>query len=226
MMLAHAPQGSLFIGIDRDSDNLTSAEKRLGHSGDGVEKFFCHDSFVHIDDILTRVHATEVDFALYDLGVSSAHYDDGDRGFSIRSDAPLDMRFDRTGGKTARDLIMNMSEYELRDIMVRYADEKKAFFIARAIVESRKQQDIKTTFDLIEIIHSSSYDPNSVKRVFQALRIAVNDEFGHIETSLEKMIDRLSIGGILAVITFHSIEDRLVKSIFSRYLTPQIDEVT
>ena len=96
MMLSHAPHGSLFIGIDRDSDNLIAAEKRLEHSGDGVEKFFCHDSFAHIDGILTRSRSTRVDFALYDLGVSSAHYDDGDRGFSIRSDAPLDMRFDRS----------------------------------------------------------------------------------------------------------------------------------
>ena len=113
--------------------------------------------------------------------MSSAHYDDGKRGFSIRYDAPLDMRFDRTQGHTARDLIMTLSEYDLRTLLFRYADEKKAVHIARSIIESRKIKSIDTTFELLEIIKNASYDDNSPKRVFQALRIAVNHEFEHIE---------------------------------------------
>lgn len=126
--------------------------------------------------------------------MSSAHYDDGDRGFSIRYDAPLDMRFDRTQGNTARDLVMNLSEKELCELMWRYADEKKAIHIARAIVAERKNQSIDTTFQLLEIIKKASYDDHSPKRVFQALRIAVNAEFEHVETSIKKAIDHLSIG--------------------------------
>lgn len=126
--------------------------------------------------------------------MSSAHYDDGIRGFSLRFDAPLDMRFDRSKGHTAHDLVMTLSEYELRDLMFRYADEKKAVHIARAIVETRKTQSIDTTFDLVEIIGKASYDDHSPKRVFQALRIAVNREFEHIEISIKKAIDILSIG--------------------------------
>lgn len=158
--------------------------------------------------------------------MSSAHYDDGDRGFSIRFDAPLDMRFDRTTGKTAQDLIMTLSELELRELMWRYADEKKAIHIARAIVETRKTKSIDTTFDLVEIIGKASYDDHSPKRVFQALRIAVNAEFEHIETSIKKSIDRLSIGGQIAIISFHSIEDRIVKNLLTPYLMGTIDDLT
>ena len=104
------------------------------------------------------------------------------------------MRFDRTQGRTARDLVMSLSEYELRDLMFRYADEKKAVHIARAIVEERKNKSINTTFDLLQIIKASSYDDHSPKRVFQALRIAVNAEFEHIEISIKKSIEKLSIG--------------------------------
>lgn len=103
------------------------------------------------------------------------------------------MRFDRTQGRTARDIVMSLSEYELRDIMFRYADEKKAVHIARAIVETRKTKSIDTTFDLVEVIGKASYDDHSPKRVFQALRIAVNAEFEHIEISIKKAIDRLAI---------------------------------
>jgi len=136
------------------------------------------------------------------------------------------MRFDRTQGRTARDLVMTLSEYELRDLMFRYADEKKAVHIARAIVETRKTQSIDTTFSLVDIIRKASYDDHSPKRVFQALRIAVNEEFEHIENSIKKSIDRLSIGGKIAIISFHSIEDRIVKNILTPYLTGTIDDYT
>ena len=184
----------MFIGIDRDQDNLILAKTNLDLVRSDVSMHLVHRSFADIDLILEELNISHIDFILYDLGVSSAHYDDGDRGFSIRFDAPLDMRFDRTTGRTARDLVMSMSEYELRDLMFRYADEKKAVHIARAIVEKRKTQSIDTTFDLLEIIREASYDDHSPKRVFQALRIAVNHEFEHIESSIQSAIKKLSIG--------------------------------
>ena len=158
--------------------------------------------------------------------MSSPHYDDGVRGFSVRFDGPLDMRFDRTTGRTAEDLVMLLPERELMQIFIRYADEKKALFIARAICERRKTEKIDTTFKLLRIIEDASFDAKSAPRVFQALRIAVNDEFGHIERSLVEVLRRLRVGGKIAVITFHSIEDRLVKSIFSEYTQDVIDDFT
>jgi len=158
--------------------------------------------------------------------VSSAHYDDADRGFSVRFDGPLDMRFDRTTGQTAEDLVMRLGERELMQMFMRYADEKKALFIARAICDKRKTEKIDTTSRLVKIIEDASFDPKSVPRVFQALRIAVNDEFGHIERSLAQAFRRLRVGGKIAVITFHSIEDRLVKNIFSEYTQDVIDDFT
>ncbi len=224
MLASHMWPSDLLIAIDRDRDNLDIARTHLSDVDCRLD--LVHSSFADIDIILDDRWILEIDFVLYDLGVSSAHYDDGDRGFSIRYDAPLDMRFDRTIGRTARDLVMTASEYELRDLMWRYADEKKSVHIARAIVESRKAKSIDTTFDLLEIIRESSYDKDSPKRVFQALRIAVNAEFEHIEHSIKKSIDRLSIGGQIAIITFHSIEDRIVKNLLAPYLTPTIDELT
>ncbi len=224
MFISHMESWDTFIGIDRDKDNLQLARSKIQDPKCRVN--LVHSSFSEIETIIENWESHSIDFILYDLWVSSAHYDDGDRGFSIRYDAPLDMRFDRTQGRTARDLVMMLSEYELRDLMFRYADEKKAVHIARAIVETRKTKSIDTTFDLVEIIGKASYDDHSPKRVFQALRIAVNAEFEHIETSIKKSIDLLNIGGQIAVITFHSIEDRIVKNIFAPYLIGTIDDYT
>lgn len=136
------------------------------------------------------------------------------------------MRFDRTTGKTAEDLVHSLSERELMHLFIRYADEKKALFIAQAIVKARETMRIDTTDKLQAIVKAASFDPKSSLRVFQALRIAVNEEFEHIEISLRATIDHLKIGGKIAVITFHSIEDRVVKNLFAEYLTGTIDDIT
>lgn len=229
MFVSHMSPGDVFVGFDRDWDNLDIARdnlKQIQDTQSDIQIELIHSSFADIDTVLDAKWIGNIDFILYDLGVSSAHYDEGTRGFSIRYDAPLDMRFDRTTGRTARDLVMTASEYELRDLMFRYADEKKSVHIARAIVEARKTKSIDTTYDLLEIIRGSSYDKDSPKRVFQALRIAVNAEFEHIEISIKKAIDRLSISWQIAIISFHSIEDRIVKSLVTPYLTGTIDDFT
>lgn len=224
MLLENLEKNGKVIGIDRDAANISLAcEKLKNFSENHISE---HSSFALLDEILDKNHFPHIDFILYDLGVSSAHYDDAERGFSTRFDGPLDMRFNRTTGRTARDIVMNESEEFLRKIFFDYADEKKAIFIARAIVETRKTLEIDTTFKLLEIIEKASFDKKSPIRVFQALRIAVNNEFNHIARSLEQAVKNLRIGGKIAVITFHSIEDRIVKKFFTPFLEGEIDDVT
>ncbi len=198
------------IVIDRDSANLEKAKMIL--SDPRVTAI--HSSFAHLHTLLEREKILKIDGILYDLGVSSIHYDEAERGFSIRENGPLDMRFDQMSTlPTAEDLIHTWGERELYRAFVDYADEPKALFIARAIVEQRTKKRIRTTAELTEIISTSSFDPKSPLRVFQAIRIAVNGEFEHIRDSLPQAIESLRPGGRLCVITFHSIEDRLVKNI-------------
>ena len=136
------------------------------------------------------------------------------------------MRFDRTHGKTAADLVMMLEDRELVRIFSLYGEEKKAWFIVNTIMKERKENTIDTTAKLLTLIANSSYDPKSPIRVFQALRIAVNEEFSHIEDSLPLALDLLSPGGLIAVITFHSLEDRLVKHTFEPFLSDVIDDIT
>jgi 16S rRNA (cytosine1402-N4)-methyltransferase len=225
-MLQHMSDGSRLIWFDRDQENLHDAQVRIESAGYGSIFHWIHASFEDIDRVLDQYNYQEIDFALYDLGVSSAHYDDGTRGFSLRFDGPLDMRFDRSTWCTAEDVVMKTPERELMQIFTRYADEKKSMFIAKAICEKRKSEKIDSTAKLLRIIEEASFDPKSPARVFQALRIVANDEFWHIERSLSQVLRRLRIGWKIAVITFHSIEDRLVKNIFSEYTHDIIDEFT
>lgn len=136
------------------------------------------------------------------------------------------MRFDRSHGRTARDLIMSLDAKALARIFSLYGEEKKSWFIAQAIVKARTIESIDTTAQLLRIIETSSFDPKSPVRVFQAIRIALNEEFENIESSLWQALSLLSVGGKIFVITFHSLEDRLVKNIFAPYLEDKIDEVT
>ena len=226
MLANELQEGDIFLGMDRDEENLLLAKEYLQwvHFPSIVHPL--HSSFSFLSDMLKEQKITEIDFILYDLGVSSVHYDRADRGFSFRFDGPLDMRFDRSWGLTVTELLMKTDARELARIFTLYGEEKKSWFIAQAIEKQRKIEPIDTTFKLLEIIDNASFDPKSPTRVFQSLRIALNEEFEHIETSLKQALDHLAIGGKILVITFHSLEDRLVKNIFAPYLADTIDEIT
>lgn len=223
----------IFIGFDLDNDNLSSArkiiEKKIGELAkqSRIIIHYVHANFRDIKIKLEELGIDNVTAVCYDLWVSSAHFDDADRGFSFRFTGKLDMRFDREGnGKTAYDLINHENEKELIEILRNYGEEPKARFIAEAIVKARKVKPLETTEELTKLIEESSYDPKSVVRSFQGIRIAVNDEFESIEISLRDVVNLLSKWGRCSVITFHSLEDRLVKQVFARYLQAERDEFT
>ncbi len=191
MLLENIEESGRVIGIDRDEANILLAKENLKNFSHHIAE---HSSFADLEKILEKNNFPHLDFIMYDLGVSSAHYDDAERGFSVRFNGPLDMRFDRNKGKTAEDIVMTWPEEDLRKIFFDYADEKKSIFIARAIVKARENMQIDTTEKLYQIISEASFDKKSPLRVFQALRIAVNNEFDHIIDSLEQAIDLLRIG--------------------------------
>jgi 16S rRNA (cytosine1402-N4)-methyltransferase len=226
MMARELSQDDIFVWFDRDSENLALAREYLESVWVQSHIHYIHSSFAFLEEKLSEKHIDSIDFILYDLGVSSVHYDVAERGFSFRFDWPLDMRFDRSRERTVTDLLMTLDAPELARIFTLYGEEKKSWFIAQAIVKARKIETIDTTFKLLKIIEESSFDQKSPVRVFQALRIALNEEFENIESSLKQALELLSVGGKILVITFHSLEDRLVKNIFAPYLEDTINEVT
>ena len=177
-----------------------------------------HANFDEIDAILDGLGLAGADGMLFDLGVSSPQLDNGARGFSYMADAPLDMRMDRGQALTAADVVNTWSQEELRRILWQYGEERYAPQIAAAIVRRRGDKPIQTTLELVEVIKSAmpakalKEKQHPAKRSFQAVRIAVNDELGSVERMLRRAVPRLNKGGRLAVITFHSLEDRIVKS--------------
>jgi 16S rRNA (cytosine1402-N4)-methyltransferase len=208
-----------FIAIDRDPTVRPYFEGFRRHSGVQA-RFLRGEASVVLDQLAENgVHA---DAILLDLGVSSMQIDRPERGFSYAVDAPLDMRMDQTAELSAADLVNDESERELATIFRRYGEERYAKQIARAIGRRRKQQPIERTGELVEIIRSAIPAParfgdgHPAKRVFQALRIAVNDELGELEEALPAALEMLRPGGRLAVIAFHSLEDRIVKRFFQR----------
>ncbi len=209
------------ICVDRDQAALDAARERLAPWMDKVT--LVHSTFDRIDEILTRLGLSGVDGMLFDLGVSSPQLDDGSRGFSYKMDAPLDMRMDREEGLTAADVVNTWSQEELRRVLYQYGEEKYAPQIAAAIVRRREERPISTTLELVEIIKSAMpakalrEKQHPAKRTFQAIRIAVNDELGCLERMLRRAVPRLNPGGRLAVITFHSLEDRIVKNSLAEY---------
>lgn len=203
------------IGIDRDETAIAAAQERLADYADRVT--LVHSNFDRIGDILAELHIDGADGMLFDLGVSSPQLDDAERGFSYMHDAPLDMRMDRSAYLTAREVVNGWSYEELRRILFEYGEERYAPAIARRIVQTREQRPIETTLELVEVIKSAMppaalrEKQHPAKRSFQAIRIAVNDELGELPPMLRAAEKNLKPGGRLAVITFHSLEDRIVK---------------
>ena len=204
------------ICVDRDQAALDAARERLAPWMDKVE--LVHSNFDQVDRILDSLSLPGADGMLFDLGVSSPQLDDGTRGFSYMSDAPLDMRMDRGEGLTAADVVNTWPREELQRIISQYGEERYSLQIAGAIVRRREDKPIETTLELVEVIKSAMpgkalrEKQHPAKRTFQAIRIAVNDELSSVERMLRRAVPRLNRGGRLAVITFHSLEDRIVKT--------------
>ena len=209
------------ICVDRDQAALDAAEARLAGWMDKVT--LVHSNFDRVADILNELGLRGADGMLFDLGVSSPQLDDASRGFSYMADAPLDMRMDRSEGLTAADVVNTWPQEELRRILQQYGEERYAPSIAAAIVRRRQERPIATTLELVEVIKSGmpakalKEKQHPAKRSFQAIRIAVNDELASVDRMLQGAVPRLNRGGRLAVITFHSLEDRIVKNALAQF---------
>ena len=209
------------ICIDRDQAALDAAPERLAGLMDKVT--LVHGNFGDVAVILNDLGVPAADGMLFDLGVSSPQLDDGSRGFSYLQDAPLDMRMDQSASLTAGDVVNGWGQEELRRILWQYGEERYAGPIAAAICRAREQAPIRTTLELAELIRQAMpakarrEKQHPAKRSFQAIRIAVNDELGEVERMLDSALDLLSAGGRLAVISFHSLEDRLVKTAYAQW---------
>lgn len=209
-------EGGRLIGVDRDRTALAAAKERLAPYADRVT--LVHSNFAEIDAILDSLGIPAVDGMLFDLGVSSPQLDDASRGFSYMADAPLDMRMDKDDVLTAGEVVNAWPQGELRRILYDYGEERYAPQIAAAICRAREKAPIETTLEMVDIIRSAMpaqalrEKQHPAKRSFQAIRIAVNDELGAVSRMMQAAVGRLNPGGRLAVITFHSLEDRIVKS--------------
>ena len=209
-------EGGRLIGVDRDRTALAAAKERLAPYADRVT--LVHSNFAEIDAILDSLGIPAVNGMLFDLGVSSPQLDDASRGFSYMADAPLDMRMDKDDALTAGEVVNTWPQGELRRILYDYGEERYAPQIAAAICRAREKAPVETTLELVDIIRSAMpaqalrEKQHPAKRSFQAIRIAVNDELGAVSRMMQAAVGRLNPGGRLAVITFHSLEDRIVKS--------------
>ncbi len=211
-------EGGRLIGIDRDMTAIGAASKRLSEYGDKVT--VVHNNFANIKQVLNELKIDKIDGAILDLGVSSPQLDTAERGFSYNMDARLDMRMNRDDNLSAYEVVNQYSEAELSRIIFDYGEERFARQIAKGIVNARENGDIETTFQLTEIIKASIpakarfADKHPAKRSFQAIRIEVNNELGILENAIRDFVEVLKPGGVLSIITFHSLEDRIVKQTF------------
>ena len=218
--------GGRLIGIDQDQDAIAAASERLAPFGDRA--LIVRSNYRQIQDVLEGLQIGRVDGIYLDLGVSSYQLDTAERGFSYREDAPLDMRMDRRNTQTAADLVNGCDESELYRIIRDYGEEKFAKNIAKHIVKARQEKPIKTTGELTEIIKAAipakmrATGGHPAKRTFQAIRIALNHELEVLDQSIDTMIQLLNPGGRLSIITFHSLEDRIVKNRFRENENPCI----
>ncbi|MEE9367859.1 MAG: 16S rRNA (cytosine(1402)-N(4))-methyltransferase RsmH [Pontiella sp.] len=214
--------GGVLLGFDRDIDAIDRVSEKLKTAA-GKRVELIHDNYANMAEQLDRRGIRKVNGLLLDLGVSSFQLDIADRGFSFMKDAPLDMRMDQTQGQTAGELVNTASEQELADLIYRYGEDRASRRIARAIVEARTKVEIETTAQLAGIVERAKGGRRGKKthpatQTFQALRMAVNDELAGIEKVLETMIERVAEGGRIVVLTFHSLEDRMVKQFFNRHV--------
>lgn len=206
------------IAIDQDPDAIQVLNERIGDLGNVT---IVHNNFVNIKQILNQLNVDKIDGMLLDLGVSSFQLDTADRGFSFHKDAPLDMRMSKSG-MSAKDVVNTYSEEALVDILFKYGEEKFARRIAKNIVLAREEKEIETTFELVDIIKASypqkaMRDSHPARKTFQAIRIEVNGELDKLSDTLDDAFDCLNSGGRLAIITFHSLEDRMVKEKFASW---------
>lgn len=218
-ILKRVKKGHLFA-FDQDNDAIKASTSKLKSISDNFT--IIKSNFVHMKERLLELGVTEVDGILFDLGVSSPQLDTQERGFSYHFDSRLDMRMDQDSAFSAWDVVNTYSEKDLARIMFTYGEEKYANSIARNIVKKRQEKTIDTTFELVDIIKDSV--PDKVKRekhparkTFQAIRIEVNHELEILESSIKDSLSMLKVGGVLSVITFHSLEDRIIKNVFKEY---------
>lgn len=226
-ILKRLGQGGLLIGIDQDAEAIRAASKRLDAIKTEAQHRVVRTNFVNLIDACRECEVTKADGILLDLGVSSYQLDNGDRGFSYRFDAPLDMRMDRASGKmTAAEVVNTYSTEDLIRVIRDYGEEKWAVRIAKMIVSAREDKPIETTFQLVDIIKAAipavarRDGGHPAKRTFQAIRIEVNRELEVLEKVLDDAIGLLAPGGRLCIITFHSLEDRIVKQHFKQAENP------
>ena len=217
--IAKKLKNGLLLALDQDPDAVKIASERLS----GLPAKVIHSNFCRMDEVVEEQGITGVDGILLDLGVSSYQLDTAERGFSYHKDAPLDMRMSQSG-ISAKDIVNNFSVDELRDIFIRFGEEKFSKQIAARIVKNREKEEITTTLQLADIIadavpSAARRDGHPARKCFQALRIAVNGELDVLNEALDKAFELLNKDGVLAIITFHSLEDRMVKQKFKEFCT-------
>lgn len=224
-ILKRLPENSRLISLDRDDRAIERCRERLAPYGE--RSTVVKTNYSEISSVLDGLGIEKIDGVLWDLGVSSVQLDEAERGFSYMQDAPLDMRMDRSGGKTAADVVNGYSEKELVRVLRDWGEENFAARIASAIVKRRETSPIESTVELADIVASAipaaarkKEKQHPAKRTFQAIRIEVNDELTIIEPALTSAVERLAPGGRAAVITFHSLEDRIAKQTFKRLENP------
>ncbi len=225
VILENNKKGKLFA-FDEDENAVKYSKEALSSIGDNFTIF--KENFANLKETLEKENILKVDGFLFDLGFSSPQIDDAKRGFSFKLNAPLDMRMDTQNSLTAKDVVNTYSLEKLTEIFFKFAEEKYSKVIASAICKERKNKEIVTTFELVDIIQkavgaSYFYKNHPEREIFQAIRIEVNNELSVIEKALPDAIDMLSKGGRICVITFHSLEDRLVKQIFKKY--SEVDDI-
>lgn len=216
---AHLSQDGRLIGIDRDDNAIKAASERLKKFGERV--CIVKNNFKNINEVLDNLGIDKIDGALLDLGVSSHQLDEASRGFSYMKDAPLDMRMDRSAELSAYEVVNNYDEGRLSEIIFKYGEERWAKRVAKFIVDKRAIKPINTTLELVSVINAAipkgarMTGGNAAKRTFQAIRIEVNGELEILKNAVNDFVSRLKPGGRLLVITFHSLEDRIIKEEFS-----------